>query len=59
MPDQIVSQAMPGALPDRVGIGLTIAKELVEAHSGEIQVTSELGKGSRFLVKLPLARAKN
>ncbi|WP_427340035.1 ATP-binding protein [Caloranaerobacter sp. DY30410] len=32
------------------GIGLTIAKTLVEAHNGEIKVESELGKGSKFTV---------
>jgi signal transduction histidine kinase len=37
------------------GLGLAIVKKIVEAHGGEVGVTSELGKGSRFYYRLPLA----
>jgi signal transduction histidine kinase len=41
-----------------LGIGLTITKNLVEQHSGRIEVTSAgLGRGSEFVVTLPLAPA--
>lgn len=38
------------------GLGLYIANKVVEKHGGRIQVDSEAGKGTRFLVRLPLIR---
>ncbi len=37
------------------GLGLTIAKKIVEAHGGQIQLSSEAGAGSVFTVRLPKA----
>jgi signal transduction histidine kinase/DNA-binding response OmpR family regulator len=35
------------------GLGLALSRRLAEAHGGRIEVESALGKGSRFLVRLP------
>lgn len=40
------------------GLGLAIVKFLAEAHGGLVSATSTLGKGSTFLVNLPLASAE-
>lgn len=37
-----------------LGLGLFIAKRIVDAHKGEIRVKSEVGKGSHFTVVLPI-----
>lgn len=39
------------------GIGLSLVKEMVQMHHGHVEVVSEVGKGSRFIVSLPLDKS--
>lgn len=37
-----------------VGLGLTLAKSIIEAHQGSIEVHSELGRGTTFTIHVPI-----
>ena len=45
---------VPGTKIQGSGLGLSISRDFVEAHSGTLTVESEMGKGSRFIVTLPV-----
>jgi signal transduction histidine kinase len=46
-------QVRPGDRSAGYGLGLAVAKFIIEAHKGEIRVESEVGVGSRFTFWLP------
>jgi signal transduction histidine kinase len=37
-----------------IGLGLSITREIIRTHNGEIWVQSKVGKGSTFNIRLPL-----
>jgi signal transduction histidine kinase len=39
------------------GLGLSLARRIVETHGGTIRVRSEIGKGTQFEVRLPIVRS--
>jgi PAS domain S-box-containing protein len=42
-----------------LGVGLTVVQKLVEMHRGRVEVYSALGRGSEFVVRLPVVRLQD
>jgi hypothetical protein len=42
---------------DGTGLGLSIVFKIIEVHNGNIQVNTEVGKGTEFIITLPVKRA--
>jgi signal transduction histidine kinase len=49
--------AQPTGGEKSTGLGLSIVKNIVDAHGGEIEVDSEVGRGTTFIVHLPVESA--
>jgi two-component system, OmpR family, sensor histidine kinase KdpD len=47
----------PGTAPGGLGLGLWIARQLVEAHGGQIGAENREGGGARFSIRLPIGEA--
>ncbi len=58
-PDKLpyIFDAYYSTRPQGSGLGLPMAKKIVEAHKGTLNVNSEPGKGTLFTIKLPLLAA--
>jgi two-component system, OmpR family, sensor histidine kinase KdpD len=47
----------PGTAPGGLGLGLWIARQLIEAHGGQITAENRDGGGARFSIRLPIGEA--
>ena len=52
--DKSHSRHIPGT-----GLGLAIAKEIIRIHKAKVQVQSEVGKGTTFMITFPPAKVKS
>ena len=52
----MVDKARPGGTDRGSGLGLAISQEIVRMHAGHITAQSQIGKSSRFTVRLPVTR---
>ncbi|MBU4444596.1 ATP-binding protein, partial [bacterium] len=46
----------PTAGEKSTGLGLAIARKIIEAHQGTISVASKVGKGTTFMIDMPIGK---
>jgi two-component system, NtrC family, sensor histidine kinase KinB len=51
--ERFAQYSTPGYEPGSAGLGLSIVKDIVEAHGGRISIETNRGSGTRFIVQLP------
>lgn len=57
--EKFYRSSQPGSKEQRgAGLGLAIVKSIIEKHWGSVRVESQLGKGSRFTVAVPLRQPR-
>ncbi|MDP2755458.1 MAG: ATP-binding protein, partial [Nitrospirota bacterium] len=39
-----------------IGLGLAVTQGIIERHEGQIKLKSEVGKGTTFVIRLPIAK---
>ena len=44
---------------DGTGLGLMVCSQIIKEHNGELKIESEIGKGTKVMVILPISQDKN
>ncbi len=44
--------------PEGTGLGMSIAYGVIKRHGGELEVQSRVGKGTTFIINIPVASGK-
>ncbi len=55
--EQFYHVRLPTSIPDNLGLGLPIAKKIIDKHGGTIDVVSNTENGSTFTIAIPLNRS--